>query len=776
MTTEASQFPSIKTDISDFCQEFAHILTPFESVLRKAREEIQGKADSDVLQRPLAGLSDAHHRLDTLIGKVKEQQAYVIIFGPLKSGKSTLMNAISATYVSEVTSLPAYPCLVHVKHGESYKFVASRYNGDKLNYADNQALQSLIQDSHAKLAAHLRAADEKGEEFDPGVHYPEAIRRIDVEVPARNLKDSLTVLVDTPGLYSRMKFGYDLMTREFRNSAACAVFVVKTDTLFLEQVFEEFGDLLDLFSRIFLVVNIDTNKRDLEADGSFKPSLESESPHQVIEAFESLVMSAPLRRAAEEGRLKIYPIDLLNSASASLIQTRENLAKASKPEESPVAPESGDDEADSGEEEQNDEETADREELSLSAGTSTTELESVALGGREHPVESFSVFLNDLTQYLNSNDYLHEFMGDSLHLGKRLAGEIQGHCSTESTDAFRERQASLRRELLEVGTRLSAVEKLESLDWQASFARLRQENRKGAEKFSDQVRKEAEQEALKNLEQWFESEESVADLQRAWDGIIESCRVRVEKDCAERAAALVSDSFGGVELSPEIRRAIEGLDKILEPAVEAARLDLKATQPKIQNCQVSINPDDLHVKKGFMDWILFRSLGSMRRRIFGEPEQMDRAVNAQVKQKRLGEEGKQSLQAKVTERMSSLFPSEAVRISEALLNEYVLSLGTEIRGKLEAGKNEYTRKKTDLQERLQVNARIQGSLDHLTKDAVHVVESLINLREKYRASSWESTEEPPADLPEDDLLDGEPTDLDESAEEEASEEGPPTSL
>ena len=34
---------------------------------------------------------------------------YVMIFGPLKSGKSTLMNAIAAAYVSEVSSLPAYP-------------------------------------------------------------------------------------------------------------------------------------------------------------------------------------------------------------------------------------------------------------------------------------------------------------------------------------------------------------------------------------------------------------------------------------------------------------------------------------------------------------------------------------------------------------------------------------------------------------------------------------------------------------------------------------------
>src|SRR5690625_6612236 len=105
MTTDA-QFPSIKTEISEFCEEFANILAPFEAVLREAREEVQGKTDSDALQHPIAGISDAHHRLETLISKVEEQQAYVIIFGPLKSGKSTLMNAISATYVSEVTSLP----------------------------------------------------------------------------------------------------------------------------------------------------------------------------------------------------------------------------------------------------------------------------------------------------------------------------------------------------------------------------------------------------------------------------------------------------------------------------------------------------------------------------------------------------------------------------------------------------------------------------------------------------------------------------------------------
>ena len=52
--------------------------------------------------------------MQQLSDKVTEQQAYVLIFGPLKSGKSTMMNAIAGSYVSEVSSLPAYPCMVFV--------------------------------------------------------------------------------------------------------------------------------------------------------------------------------------------------------------------------------------------------------------------------------------------------------------------------------------------------------------------------------------------------------------------------------------------------------------------------------------------------------------------------------------------------------------------------------------------------------------------------------------------------------------------------------------
>jgi hypothetical protein len=58
------------------------------------------------------------------------------------------------------------------------------------------------------------------------------------------------------------------------------VFVVKTDNLFLEQVFAEFNQLLGLFSRIFIVVNVDCGKARPAPDGSLQPSAESQSPER----------------------------------------------------------------------------------------------------------------------------------------------------------------------------------------------------------------------------------------------------------------------------------------------------------------------------------------------------------------------------------------------------------------------------------------------------------------------------------------------------------------
>ncbi|MHC5065101.1 MAG: dynamin family protein, partial [Planctomycetota bacterium] len=214
------------TLLNRFCEEFVRIVRPLRNPLDMTAEAIDAAADGTPGREIHSEFLDLRSQFDLLADKVAEQQAYVLIFGPLKSGKSTLMNAICASYVSEVSSLPAYPCMVFVSHSTVREYTVTDYTGKTRTFADPIALQRHVDQAHRELASRIRKAEQEQHDFDPQRHFPEAIRRVDVKVPAGDLAQSSAVLVDTPGLYSRMKFGYDRMTRDFRNAAACAVFVV----------------------------------------------------------------------------------------------------------------------------------------------------------------------------------------------------------------------------------------------------------------------------------------------------------------------------------------------------------------------------------------------------------------------------------------------------------------------------------------------------------------------------------------------------------------------
>ena len=253
----------MRTVLSEFCEAFENELRPILDPVQQAAEALAGAPEDVPAKRVLPALRDLRHQISALIDKVAEQQAYVLIFGPVKSGKSTFMNALSAAYVSEVTCLPAYPCMVYVSHSDEPGFKVTHYDGREAAFTHRDALREIVADGHYQLTRRIREAELAGETFDPAVHMPDAIRKVDIKLDIPDLAQSGAVLVDTPGLYTRMKFGYDRMTRDFRNAAACAIFIVKTDNLFLEQVFDEFGELLELFSRIFLVVNLDSTKKEI---------------------------------------------------------------------------------------------------------------------------------------------------------------------------------------------------------------------------------------------------------------------------------------------------------------------------------------------------------------------------------------------------------------------------------------------------------------------------------------------------------------------------------
>lgn len=653
----------MKTEISRFCEVCSHNLGTLPAALDIAAGHFEeGRSQ---LPGSLSALNEIRARLRSLTDKLRSQQAYLLIFGPLKSGKSTLMNALSGAYVSEVTSLPGYPCLVFVRHSPKPRFSITRYNGRESAFGGPAALTEVVTEAHHALAREIRVSEERSEEFDPRTTFPEAIRRIDIQLPVPSLAESATVLVDTPGLYSRMNFGYDVLTREFRDSAACAVFVVKTENLFLEQVFAEFNQLLGLFSRIFIVVNVDAGKRDLQPDGSLQPSAESQTPDRVIEAFTTLSMGGPLRTAYQQGRVRIHAVDLLGAASAFL---------------------SGND----------------------------------ADGGRHRA--AFDAFQQDLTDYLNSSDYTREFIRDSLRQGSTLCAETAAVLDGQELESVRVAQQGLATKLRELDTRLAAVERLQKANWEGLFAKLREENSRGAEDAIRARSAQAREELRTALNRWFTGSENLnAVTEKHWNPILTDSARALAVNARERLQRLASGDHCGLTPPAELIADMETAG--FHPATVSRRVLASMTaDDDTTPYKTKLDAESIPVRRTFVDWILFRGLAKVRRRLFGEDGA--REILPEEKAKRLTEESRAALEAQIEDTMRGRFPSLPSKYSDATADLYVKRSTSEISAALIELGEHLRRERAARQVPFDVNARILTAAKELSEQTARVAQDL----------------------------------------------------
>lgn len=587
----------MRTQLGSYCQQFDDTIRPVLDDLSAAADALDAAADGSTVKALRPALVTVAHDLTTLCDKVRDQQAFVLIFGPLKSGKSTLMNAIAAAYVSEVSSLPAYPCLVFVRPGDERQYVCTRYDGGTDRFTQAAELHAHIESAHRDLADAIRGAEQRGEVFDPQDHFPAAIRRVDVHVPGTELATDSTVLVDTPGLYTRMRFGYDRMTRDFRNAAACAIFVVKSDTLFLEQVFTEFEQLLELFSRIFLVVNVDAQKRDVGPDGRLVPSLEQSRPEAVLAAFEQLAMSAPLKRAASEGRVKMYPVDLLHAAS-SVLQKR---SLASQP-------------------------------------------------------EGFRAFRKDLSDYLASQQYVAAFLHDSLQRGLSLLDEAASHARGPEVEGLQHAIGDIDEQLEFLEGEQKRIATALELDWSEAFKISLTDIEKELQRAARDHGAKLLRTLGASIDTWFLSSHSLEWLVSGqWSPLVRDYREDVMAAGFRAFDQQQQQMDRGMNLPHGLPELAERAGVDLR-ALRGQALKSLGAVVWDGSTSVPVDVDAIPVKKGVLDLVTFRSLDRVRSNLFGSRDKPDRKIPGKEKASRLGEAGRLYLHQCVAQFRSDLAP------------------------------------------------------------------------------------------------------------------------
>lgn len=660
----------MSTQLGTYCKQFDATLRPVLHDLAAAAAAIG--ADAQTPAKSLhAPLLDLHHQLEALCDKVAEQQAYVLIFGPLKSGKSTLMNAIAAAYVSEVSSLPAYPCLVFVRHGDERTYTTTSYDGTEHTFAAGRELHEHIEKAHAELAQAIRSAEQGGVPFDPQEHFPVAIRSVEVRVPGTKLAADGAVLVDTPGLYTRMRFGYDRMTRDFRHSAACAIFVVKSDTLFLEQVFTEFEQLLDLFSRIFLVVNIDSHKRDLSPDGRLVPSLEQSQPEAVLRAFEQLAMSAPMQRAAAEGRVRMYPVDLMRAASSVLQQ---------QPEQAPPG---------------------------------------------------FRSFRQDLADYLASSDYLTAFLHDSLHRADSLLGEATGHATGAAMARLEQQLAEVEDRLAFVTNERKRVAAALQLDWTQVCARTEQETTAEVERCARDAGAKLLRILGASIDTWFLSSQSLDWLvAQQWTPLVHDYREQVLAAAMRSFEQQQAQGDAGLDLPSGVHELLRGAG--IDPQeLKAKALTQLGNVVWSGLATVPVDAGEIPVRRGMLDLLAFRSLDRVRERLFGPASKPDTKIPGKDKADRLGEPGRLHLHQCVTRFRRELGPQTAAALLKFFGPDLRKAFETALRAQLSAYEPRLHQEQQGLEVQRQSLLEITTPLRHLAASSEDLRQTLTDLGKRF---------------------------------------------
>jgi hypothetical protein len=457
--------------------------------------------------------------------------------------------------------------------------------------------------------------------------------------------------------------------------------VVKTDNLFLEQVFAEFNELLGLFSRIFIVVNVDASKRDLGADGTLYPSAESHHPEKILEAFTTLSMAGPMRAAYQSGRVRLHAVDLLGAAAEFI---------SGAPTENTHRP-------------------------------------------------AFDAFIQDLTDYLNSSDYTREFVRDSLRQASALCEEARSTADGPEIQQLREIQDRLGKEMRDLDARLAATDRLLRVDWNTLFQAFQAEHASAGEDDSKRAVAQAREDLRQGLNRWYLSNDSLSALTHLhWNPVLTDAARALAEQSKERLHRLASRAHAGLHPTVEVLSDLQTTGFSTNASSQKA-LTAANAEEDIASYKVTIPAETIPARKSVLDWLLFRSVANVRRRIFGED--LAKEIPADVKAKRLGAESRAELERLIETTLQARFPSKPSKHGADLVSAFLKRVVEEIVSSLRQSRDQIAQLRNSRQVPFDRQAKIIAAMTELESVSERVGKDIALLAEQESSLLADSKEE-----------------------------------
>ncbi|MSR61283.1 MAG: hypothetical protein EXS08_02385 [Planctomycetes bacterium] len=624
-----------QSELALFAQSFQRALAPLAAALRQASEVLRARSTqlelpfaSDDLAAQLAALEG---ELQALLARVAAERATLFVFGPAKSGKSTLLDALTAARVSEVSILPGYPCVRVTRHASEQSALLARFDGQSELVPDPSALALVLQRAHVELCAAVRAVQDRGEPFDAARHLPQALRRSERALCAPLLERSALELVECPPVHGALFPSYAAQLVGEPERARAAVFVVRAAQLCDAATFDGIEDLLAAFERLILVLNLDDRSRELSRAGELVAGPEREDPARLLAAFEELTTSAPLARALHSGRVPVLALDLLEAARARL----------SGAEDAPVA--------------------------------------GAARRSR------LGDLLRELGGVLDVHELLHALETSALRRARELLAEARELAATGGLSELHPRRSAAAQERAALERVVLALERLQAREaslWAAEelFEGLRAQLASALGARAAALAQELRAPLARAIEDWFSDGTSLAALmQAALAPRLEAARGELART-AERAlrSALAQTSEAGLSLAArtDLVEARVALADLLRPRAGAEGALVARASPALRVLDVSSIP----VRPRLGQRLVFRAEDEVRRALLGSPESPERALSSEDKARRLGAEARAALQRSAAERAEAILAEEARALAQHLAQGALAGFVEELHG------------------------------------------------------------------------------------------------
>ena len=347
--------------------------------------------------------------------------------------------------------------------------------------------------------------------------------------------------------------------------------------------------------------------------------------------------------------------------------------------------------------------------------------------------DGFDEFVADLTGYLNSSDYLHDFMYDSLRLARELTAEagalVSGNAATALNRTSKQAQEELERER----ARMSALDTLKQQNWDSAFEALRTKSEKLLEELTRENAEQVETACQEQIAAWMDSDESWNDLlEKRLNPQLEQEASRQSSLLLEHLREQMTEGHAGAAFSDKQLSALRDAGVQIEEVL-SVKPKAPDTAKDAASLRMTVDPADVPVKRTLGDFLLFRSRAQVRQEVFGDDG--NRSVSATVKRKRLGEASLKKLRTAARDIVAHEIPALQRRLAEEMVDAHVKACTQTLQQHISQSNARLQERITPMESKLRTCQQAQAIFERIKSSSARFESELSELTEQFDLSS-----------------------------------------